>query len=623
MPSLLSGDKTTRSMPLALEKCVGPLPRVARGYSTKLEVSPCGRLLVYCNRRSVFLQPLEKSQPARIYSEHPVATSVARFSPDGTLIASGDESGNVRIWHVSDFKCRFERKMMAGKVSDIAWCADNKRICVVGQGAASINFETDSSLGCLSGHTKTVNTVAVKPNSAGPQMTVLTGADDFSVFLFDGKPLRFKRDLNAHSSFVHQIKFSPSGNRAVSVGADHSVVVYQDEQLSASNCDLHQGTIYGCSWVSEDRFLTVGADRRVCLSEYREKSREIALISSLKVFDDQLLGVSFSSLFSDAYCVSLAGTLYQVHVAGDHLDVRGETFGALSGICAFDVWHCIGQDQELLAADVLGTVAKFPQFTDPLESNLLLVTGKERHSPPTSRLLGYAGEVLSIFGYRDYILVLLHSEDLVIYRNLEVQLKIPHVTALTGVSTGYVFYAQNGHIKKLRVSTHTEVASIEAGPVRVLTADHRYVIAIGEKSNLVTVLSGDSLQSLWSFNCKFNVTCAAISKSSSLVALGTKERYLQVVAPPKASGDSPTLLVDKQWAAHSSSITSIVWSAHENSLYSAGLDGCIGIWDVESITSYHLTRAAHIGPIFCLAICNGRLVSGGDDGCVRRWVLSE
>ena len=138
-----------------------------------------------------------------------------------------DEQGNVRVWAVNCLEAEksiFEKKILSGKVSDLCWDTEGKRLFVVGKGAFAINLETGTSLGDLSFHSKSVNSVTVSPVKP---LQVMTCSDDYRVALFGGRPVRLEHSFTSHSNFVHQIAYSPCGKYSASVGSDKSVLKLQ------------------------------------------------------------------------------------------------------------------------------------------------------------------------------------------------------------------------------------------------------------------------------------------------------------------------------------------------------------------------------------------------------------
>lgn len=114
-----------------------------------------GERIIYCNSRSVFIRSLDGNQPNLSYSGHPRETTVAKISPSGYYAASADVSGTVRVWDLAgtDQVLKNEVKALGGRVNDLAWDAESKRIVVGGDGrdrfAAAFMFDSGSSVGEL------------------------------------------------------------------------------------------------------------------------------------------------------------------------------------------------------------------------------------------------------------------------------------------------------------------------------------------------------------------------------------------------------------------------------------------------------------------------------------------
>lgn len=94
--------------------------------------------IVYCNGRSVIIRSLKDPSQVEVYGEHGYPVTVARFSPNGEWIASGDVSGTVRVWaRNADRTLRFEIRALSGAIDDLDWSPDGQRIVVCGDGKGS------------------------------------------------------------------------------------------------------------------------------------------------------------------------------------------------------------------------------------------------------------------------------------------------------------------------------------------------------------------------------------------------------------------------------------------------------------------------------------------------------
>ena len=69
------------------------------------------------------------------YREHAYPVGVAKLSPSGNLIASGDQSGNLRIFSIDEnLSTKLETRVLAGRINDLSWSEDGKFIAVSGEG---------------------------------------------------------------------------------------------------------------------------------------------------------------------------------------------------------------------------------------------------------------------------------------------------------------------------------------------------------------------------------------------------------------------------------------------------------------------------------------------------------
>lgn len=105
----------------------------------------------------------------------------------------------VRIWDTSFLKSAFpptsvdppilkaEYKPMSGKISDLAWDSESKRIAVVGESrdkfGAAFQVDTGTAAGEISGHSKVVNAVSIRQQRP---FKAVTASDDGSIIFHSG-----------------------------------------------------------------------------------------------------------------------------------------------------------------------------------------------------------------------------------------------------------------------------------------------------------------------------------------------------------------------------------------------------------------------------------------------------
>lgn len=121
-----------------LAETFASVPATERGRGILVSGHPKSQLIVYCSGRSVILRSLEDPSKVEVYGEHGYPVTVARFSPNGEWIASGDVSGTVRVWaRNEDRTLKFEIRALSGSIDDLEWSPDGQRIVVCGDGKGS------------------------------------------------------------------------------------------------------------------------------------------------------------------------------------------------------------------------------------------------------------------------------------------------------------------------------------------------------------------------------------------------------------------------------------------------------------------------------------------------------
>lgn len=253
-----------------------PQPATTRANSTFISYDKVNNRIAYASGKSIIVRSLDpnaKLTPTQ-FTKHTVATTVATFSPSGNYIASGDESGQVKIWDTSvhgkenTFEqpvIKSEFQILSGPIKSIAWDADNSRVIAVGQGKDTFGhcftWDSGNSIGEIQGHSETINAVAIKPQRPYRAATV---GDDKALVFYTGPPFKFDKSVRGnHTNSVRDVKFSPDGKYIVSVGSDRAIVLYDGKTGEFINKidNAHDGGIFGVSWFEDSSaFVTASAD---------------------------------------------------------------------------------------------------------------------------------------------------------------------------------------------------------------------------------------------------------------------------------------------------------------------------------------------------------------------------
>jgi len=115
----------------------------------------------------VFLRSIDDPAISTQYTGHTNATTVARFSPSGYYVASGDVAGTVRVWDCKgEGATKGEYHIISGRINDLAWDGDSQRIIAVGDGKERfghcITADSGNTVGEISGHSSQINAVSIR-----------------------------------------------------------------------------------------------------------------------------------------------------------------------------------------------------------------------------------------------------------------------------------------------------------------------------------------------------------------------------------------------------------------------------------------------------------------------------
>ncbi|GBP04478.1 Actin-interacting protein 1 [Eumeta japonica] len=290
------------------------LPRTQRGTPLVLGGDPKGRNFLYTNGNSVIIRDIENPAIADVYTEHSCQVNVAKYSPSGFYIASGDASGKVRIWDTvnKEHILKNEFQPIGGPIKDIAWSADNQRMVVVGEGRERFGHvfmsETGTSVGEISGQSKPINSVDFKPTRP---FRIVTASEDNTVAVFEGPPFKFKCTKQEHTRFAQAIRYSPDGSLFASAGFDGKIYLYDgtsSELKGEIGSPAHKGGVYSISWSPDGkRLLSCSGDKTCAIWDVETRERVTLFNMGSNVEDQQvsclwqgkhLLSVSLSGVIN-------------------------------------------------------------------------------------------------------------------------------------------------------------------------------------------------------------------------------------------------------------------------------------------------------------------------------------
>lgn len=604
-------------MSLALRNNYAPSPAVTRGKPLHLGGDPKnGKNILYCTGNSVIIRNLDNPLEAELYVDHSFQTTVARYAPSGFYIASADVSGRVRIWDTvnKEHILKIELQLLSGPILDLQWSDDSKRIVAVGDGnqkyAAAIMWDTGSSVGDLSGHSKAALSVDIKQTRP---YRVATGGEDLVINWFEGPPFKFHHAVTGHTRFVNSIRFSPDGNRLLTVASDKTGIFLDGKtgekvgELSSTNG--HQGGIYSASWSKDSKqVLTASADKTAkiwngetgeCVTTFQVSENPgtdhqllgaywqgdyllaVALSSDIFYLDpsspnkpkkvikghNKAIGAvaydpATSTLFSGDFAPRIIGWDYKT---GDNYEIGGSGHGN-------KVTRILVQGDKLVTAALDDSI----RFT-PIKDRQY---GSERvsfDSPPEDIAVGKKDTSLVIAVLKDAVVVIkngkIASKTAAAYSPTSVALSIDETQVAVG-----------GRDKNIHLYTLTGDKLTEAS----VLSGHR-----GDLTSLQYAPNGHQLAS----------------------ADGNRDIFVWDLAKKE--------IVVKGWQFHNAKITRVTWAPDSIHLASASVDGAIFIWDAQNPGNrIHVKDAHKGGSADVIFVSDNVIASGGQDCGLKTWNIT-
>lgn len=611
-------------------KLYPPQPSTVRAQSLHLSYDPVHDRIVYPNGKSIIVRPLDplSKTPSRQFTKHIHRTTVATFAPSGNYIASGDESGEVKIWDSSIISSpgseqdpfeqpyvKSEFQILSGPIRSIAWDGDSSRVIAVGQGKDKFghcfSWDSGNSVGEIQGHSSAINAVDVKPQRPYRAATV---GDDKALVFFNGPPFKFDKSVRGyHTNNIRDVKFSPDGKWLLSAGSDRSVVVYDGKtgEYVKTIENAHEGGIFGISWFQDSlRFVTCSADNTV----KAWKIEDLSLISTYVVSSGSVENQQVGVIVAKDYIVSLSlnGNLnyfkegdrepsliivgHQSSLTSTFKDSENLLTGGSDG--SIFKWKFNGENLDSLAQRLDPSGHEHNNYVVGI-TNLeheLVTSGWDDQlkfwKDGTATSLTLDSQPKQIISFKDKIVVLFESK----------------IEVYSGTS------------KVTELSFDFPSSTISAIPLTdslVISNEKSFTVEEFSLSQTGINKSSSSYPKL-----RAAPTLIRVSPDSALVAVADSTGKYTLY------NTKDTSIVTTRWAFHSSKVLAAEWSPDSQFLLSGGLDSSIFIYSVAKPSKVLKFPLAHQNGVSGLewnqykeSDKSATFVSTGLDGVIKTWVV--
>ncbi|RDB29946.1 putative WD repeat-containing protein C9G1.05 [Hypsizygus marmoreus] len=586
-------------------------PVTARGVSTKL--SAVKDKVIYTNGKTVIIRDLNSPLLSKTYSGHVQNATVARFSPSGYYCASADANGTVRIWDTvgEDQTLKGEYKVISGRINDLEWDGESKRIIAVGDGREKFGhafmMDSGSSTGDINGHSKAINSVSIRHQRP---FRAATAADDGLIVFHQGVPFKYDKTIKTHTKFVQDVRYAPSGDHFASVGSDAKIFLYDGKTGDTLHefADHHKGSIMACSWGPDSKSLaTSSADCTVALWDVQNQ-KPVTTWKLGSGVNNQQVGNAWSGE-RDIVSLSVSGDL-------NIFDPRvGDKPARILNAPQKSITTAIPTSSDtFLAGTADGRILSFSTSTGG-STNL----GGAGHSNFVSGLAS-SPEVNNAYsvGYDDRVQEIEASGDsrAAVLNSTGTSLQ-PKSIAVAGDGTVFVVEVNNV-IEAFRSNQRVFEQASKFTPSVV--AAHKALVAIGGEDQKVRLNEWDGKLlkevSVLEGN-KGGVSALAFSPDGNLLASGDSSGRIALFDVKEKK------MITSRWSFHSARINSIAWTSDSQHCASASLDTHVYIWSVaKPMKNIAIKNAAPGGANAVLWLGSNTLASAGADACVRIWEVT-
>lgn len=571
------------------------------------------------NGKSIFLRSIDNPAISTQYSGHTTATTVARFSPSGYYVASGDVSGTVRVWDcVGEGATKGEYHIISGKINDLAWDGDSARIIAVGDGKEKyghcITADSGNSVGEISGHSSQINTVSIRQQRP---LRAMTGSDDTSLVFYHGAPFKFNTSLRKHQRFVYGVAFSPDGSSIVSVGADKNIFLY-DGKTGEAKSDIgsgeHKGSVFAVSWARDSkRFVTSSADQTVKIwdAEAGKAIQTWRMGEEGKVsIADHQVGVVWPTGRSDGLIISLNLDGDLTYLSEGSQSPQRVVRGHQKNITAVAASDSKDSVPTLFSGSSDGRVCNW----DIPTGTAAYIDGPGHTNYVSAIATAPEGRLYSV-GWDDCLRSIDPSANVFTGSATSTDGQPRGVAAS---SSGFAVVATHKGVQTFIDGQKKKDIQFKSMSPTAIAANEDLIAVAGDDSS-VLILSPTSLETKHKPESLGSViTTLSFSADGKYLAAGCSNGKIAVF------NTSSWEVAISRWSSHTARVTSISWNQEGTYAVSGGLDTNVFVWSVKKPGTRIGKMNAHKDGVNGVAwVDGGRVVSVGGDAAVKVWKVER
>lgn len=603
---------------LTLRHLYAGVPSSTRGQPTYLSTDPTEATdnVVFPSGRVVAVRSTTDPLSSVVFSQHTTPVTCARYSPDGALIASGDDSGIIRLWIPSSTVQKSEFDIFPGPVRDVAFSSDGKFLVAAGECRGAFiklaKLPSGGSAGLGKGHTKRATACDI-----GSKL-IASGSEDMSVGLFKGPPIRefdTPKFLSHHSAFINDVRFSPNAAFLAIASSDRTVSIVDVQTNNiAHTLSGHTASVTGVCWLSDDRLATSANDKTLKIWTLPSATCVRTVEFGTDVMDMQI-GVAFVKKTGELVSASLRSQLNIFNPEDTTIPrvLRGHS-KQIVGLAAVGKRFYTADYSGLMVSWDLDMGSSDAAFNGKGPSTSVCAIAANHDIVAN---VGQDGKVfitpVDSLTYKKPVTVKGGGVDIAVAHTLSSQFSsiMINETRLTAINReGDAISAE------LKFEGNETGSSVAVSPDGSLIA-----VGIGASGGagqlrFYTFNDGSFKQFGKSINAASAPNKIAFSPDGDFVAVGECGRRMRVYN----CSTGETLKGGGTW--HTARIDAICFSPDGTFVATGGMDGCVAVWPVNSDEDPVTLKAAHRNGVTGIAYATSEcIVTSGGDSCVRSWTV--
>jgi WD40 repeat protein len=551
------------------------------------------------------------------------------YSPDGQFLATGDASGEIRLWDVKNYQLLCICQGHAGWVHSVAFSPSNffnkSGILASGSSDQTIkiwDINTGKCLKTLSGHNQRVRSVIFSPDGR----FLASSSSDYSIRLWDINKGKCLKILSGHQGYVWSIVISSNGKILASGSEDHTVKIWD---LETGNClktlQGHTLWIRSIALSPDDKILASGGgDRTIKIWDLETGN----CLDTLQGHTQRIRSIAFSPdgkiLASGAGDHTIRLWDYQQGICQKTLHGHNSRLGAIAFSPDSKTLASGGEDSAIKLWEVntgeclktwqgyaswVQSVAFSPIFSpisNQKDQKLILASGSEDKTIKLWEIASKSednflkNQYLTTFtGHKGWVCSVIFSPD----GKLLASASSDYTLKLWDVATGECLKTLFGHtrwIRSVAFSPDGKLLASASGDFTLKIWD----VATGK---CLKTLSGHQSW-LWS---------VAFSPDGQFLASGSEDKTIKIW-DPKTGECLATLTGHKSW------VQSVIFSPDSQFLASGSCDHTVKLWQLDNQQCLK-TFIGHKSWVQSVAFSpDGKfLASGSCDQTVKIWRLED